>query len=547
VYWGGAGGAPSTPVRVSVDANASDGFTSAITVTTEAGTYVVQKQAGSISQLLDADGADWVSWHDEATPSALGFYRGIPNFKFPTGNFHPGFSVATASVVAQGPLRVKLRMTSSANGSWAYTLTFFPRFVRGDVTSASAPYWILYEGTPGGEAAGGFTKPYTVRYGNDTGTGTPLGATDPFTLPAASATWATWTAGSRSFFMAQAGSNGTTNSYYGGGTGGAPGSPVAMAVFGFGRNEAGTCSDPDTSNRACLTGPHTWTMGLLSPSSIDDLVAAVNAARKPLTASVGATEGNVNPPGPPTSISAMPQGTGAVRLSWGPASLAIDYAVTIDPPGTTQFVYGQLADFPNLVPGQSYTFTVRGRNPGGLGTPATFVYAVPLPPDPPTAVVATLQGPHEVSVSWNRPASLAPGTPASYLVTPSGGTTVGTTTTGATLTGLTEGTTYTFSVRTNTSAGLSAPAVSNPVTIPVPAPVVLPPAVSPDYVPAAFPARSDSREPGPFGGRFAAGEVRRVGGSPGAAAVLNVTATSSAAPGYLTLWPCDAPGRRRRT
>ena len=50
----------------------------------------------------------------------------MPNFPFPEGTFHPGFSLATTKVVSSGPLKVVLEANSNDN-AWQWRAAFYPR------------------------------------------------------------------------------------------------------------------------------------------------------------------------------------------------------------------------------------------------------------------------------------------------------------------------------------------------------------------------------------------------------------------------------------
>ncbi len=552
--------APSFTDRVAVS-NSYDEGQSSFLVASAGGSYQVQKLGGAISSLLDGNGNDWVSYN--ASAGANGEYRGIPNFKCCAGysNFHPGFANASTTVVADGPVRATLQMTSTAGASFTYYLHVFPRFVRGDVTQAGASYWLLYEGTPGGEDGSRWSRPFDVTRDDGTATGATASSTTSWDSISVQwdVQWAYFTAKSpsssagRAFFMAQNGASGAVNRYYGAGSSGGPteSEPVAMTVFGFGR--AG-----DNPDGAKLTTPQTWFMGLMDPTSATDAVARIDAARRPVSVTVGSVEtkpgGGATVPGAPRSPSATLSGARSVSVSWSaPAddggSSVLDYTVAVlangSPTGASSTTGSTSASFSGLTRGVAYSFRVTARNAVGSGSAATSnavtpPVVVPGAPGSPTAtLVSSSAAGATVTVSWSAPADDGGSSITGYDVSasPSGGsrtTSAGSTST--TFTGLPVGFVYRFSVAARNSIGAGPTAT---VTLDVPA--VLDGAVSPDYVPSSGTNRLDSRVLSDVG-RRAAGSVWafRPPATPldAEAAVLNVTATESGGPGYLTLYPC---------
>ncbi|MEV4752506.1 fibronectin type III domain-containing protein [Streptosporangium sp. NPDC049248] len=180
-------------------------------------------------------------------------------------------------------------------------------------------------------------------------------------------------------------------------------------------------------------------------------------------------------PGAPTAV----QGTAGDRqatVTWtAPADTGgmalTGYTVTATPGGRTATVSGQAttATVTGLTNGTNYTFTVVAANAAGSGPasqPSPGVTPVG-PPAPPTAVTATA-GDRQVIVTWTAPADTGGSPITGYTVTTTPGntaTTVAGTTLTATITGLTNGTSYTFTVKAKNAVGTgTASASSSPAT-----------------------------------------------------------------------------------
>jgi hypothetical protein len=189
-------------------------------------------------------------------------------------------------------------------------------------------------------------------------------------------------------------------------------------------------------------------------------------------------------PGAPGKPSATPHDH-SVALTWAAAgtngSPLTQYAITASPGGGTLTVPGNVTsiNFPGLTNGTSYTFTVKATNAVGEGaaSPASDPVTPSGLPGAPGLPVA-VAGNASVTLTW-APAGANGSAVTQYTVTASpGGATVsvGGTLTGGTFGGLTNGTTYTFTVRATNGAGTGpASAASLPVTPaapPVDVPVV---------------------------------------------------------------------------
>jgi hypothetical protein len=126
-------------------------------ITTPAATYFLERSGAGLSRLLDRDGNDWLSFEPTPGTGAGGEFRGFPNaVDQQAGNyFHPrnkNTDISTAKVEHSSPSCV----TISAIGTsceWACRYEFFRTHCIFTMTKMSAgfKYWVLYEGTPGGQ------------------------------------------------------------------------------------------------------------------------------------------------------------------------------------------------------------------------------------------------------------------------------------------------------------------------------------------------------------------------------------------------------------
>ncbi len=125
-------------------------------IATPAATYIYHKQGAAFAALIDPDGKDWISYRP--TGGAAGSYRGIPNLGHPGGGFHPGGTACTSTITVREPKRVVIASRSN-DGDWACTWEIGLDSATMVLAKAIPPYWVLYEGTPGGnyDQAGAFT------------------------------------------------------------------------------------------------------------------------------------------------------------------------------------------------------------------------------------------------------------------------------------------------------------------------------------------------------------------------------------------------------
>ena len=117
-------------------------------ITTPGATYYYHHGCGGFASLVDAGGNDWIGYHPDGGPR--GEYRGVPNIAPP--QFHPGrpSGKKPGRIVQAGPLRVRL-LSETEDERWALVWDIYPRYARMTLLKKGPePYWILYEGTPGG-------------------------------------------------------------------------------------------------------------------------------------------------------------------------------------------------------------------------------------------------------------------------------------------------------------------------------------------------------------------------------------------------------------
>ncbi len=144
---GAADDLPIAPAPVALATGLEhEGFESAC-ITTPNATWYYHLTGGGFSGLIDGDGADWISFHPWG--GSDGNFRGIPNLVHPESYFHPGRTGCSSEILAAGPLRVTI-LSRSQDDAWACEWAIDPDCARLTVLKAARPYWLLYEGTPGG-------------------------------------------------------------------------------------------------------------------------------------------------------------------------------------------------------------------------------------------------------------------------------------------------------------------------------------------------------------------------------------------------------------
>lgn len=151
---------PKTSARVELTEDAIDesaGGLACYRIGTPAATYYLEKTGAGLSSLVDRDGNDWLGFHPRRGSGAAGEYRGFPNAVhqqegsfFHAGNDGPNGAVT--KVEYSGDDRVSIS-AASVRGHWACRYDFYPTHCTFTMTRmpAGGKYWVLYEGTPGGQ------------------------------------------------------------------------------------------------------------------------------------------------------------------------------------------------------------------------------------------------------------------------------------------------------------------------------------------------------------------------------------------------------------
>jgi len=177
-------------------------------------------------------------------------------------------------------------------------------------------------------------------------------------------------------------------------------------------------------------------------------------------------------PGVPVLQSAVP-GNGRVTLAWSPVEGATGYKIYqslssghygAETATVTGSVYSY--DAMGLTNGIPYFFVVSAENPGGDSAASNEVAAVPRTVPAAPTILSASAGDGRATVSFSAPSDNGGNLITGYEVTSSPGNITATgTSSPITVTGLSNGTTYTFTVKAINAAGGSAPsAASNAVT-----------------------------------------------------------------------------------
>jgi Calx-beta domain len=150
--YGGAGTgwtAPTFTDRVVLTQNvSSNSLNNAIRFETAGGRWIYDRSGGAMAGLYAANGDDWIGW--STAPRGNGFFRGIPNPVNPEGQLHPGRTDAQTTIVVDGPIRSSV-VSTTTDGKWRGRWDVYPNYAIFTMEKIGHPYWIVYEGTPGGQ------------------------------------------------------------------------------------------------------------------------------------------------------------------------------------------------------------------------------------------------------------------------------------------------------------------------------------------------------------------------------------------------------------
>jgi len=126
-------------------------------IETPAATYFLEKTGTGLAHLIDKEGHDWLSFRPVRGSGAGGEFRGFPNavHRQAGSYFHPrnsGTDPSTTKVEHAGPDSVSISAVAG-NGLWACRYDFCRTHCTFTMTKMPPgnKYWVLYEGTPGGQ------------------------------------------------------------------------------------------------------------------------------------------------------------------------------------------------------------------------------------------------------------------------------------------------------------------------------------------------------------------------------------------------------------
>lgn len=146
---------PITFTKNAVDESA--GGLACYKIETPAATYFLEKSGAGLSSMIDREGIDWLGFHPKKGSGAGGEYRGFPNAVHQQAGsyFHPknaGTDPSITKVEYVGGARVTISAAAD-KGHWACRYDFYPKHCTFTMTKmpVDRKYWVLYEGTPGGQ------------------------------------------------------------------------------------------------------------------------------------------------------------------------------------------------------------------------------------------------------------------------------------------------------------------------------------------------------------------------------------------------------------
>ena len=183
------------------------------------------------------------------------------------GHFHPGETTSTSTLVEEGLLKATIR-SETIDGLWEGLWEFYPRKVNFTVLKVGSPYWVLYEGVPGGVLD---LADSTIR---SSGSDTELSAFDTWGGDLLADEWAIVTASevNRSLYVAHLDDDAVFDSYR-------PASNTAgqMTILGFGRQGA---------TSLFTRVPERFTFGLIDTKEYETARQIIESDLYPLTIGV---------------------------------------------------------------------------------------------------------------------------------------------------------------------------------------------------------------------------------------------------------------------
>jgi hypothetical protein len=147
-----------TEVRLTENAvDESAGGAPCYKIETPIATYFLETIGAGFTSIVDKEGYDWLGFDPTPGSGAGGEFRGFPNaVDHPTESYfhahNTGTAPSTTKVEHNSSERVSISAVSS-NGLWACLYDFFPTHCTFTMTRMppDEKYWVLYEGTPGGQ------------------------------------------------------------------------------------------------------------------------------------------------------------------------------------------------------------------------------------------------------------------------------------------------------------------------------------------------------------------------------------------------------------
>jgi hypothetical protein len=384
----------------------------------------------------------------------------------------PGQPTGVSATTGSGSATVS--WTAPSNGGSAITSYTITPYIG---STAQTP--TVLAGSPPGTSTtitgltNGTAYTFTVSATNSVGTGPASAASNSIT-PAAAPAQVTGVS-------ATAGSGGATVSWTAPSNGGSPITSYTITPY------IGSIAQTATVVSGAPPGTSTTITGLTNGTAYTFTVAATNGVG---TGPASAASNSVTPVSAPAQVTGVSAtaGNGSASVSWtapsNGGSAITSYTIT---PyiGSTAQTATVLAGSPpassttitGLTNGTTYTFTVSATNSAGPGpasaasnsiTPAGGA-TVPGAPTGVTASPATTQA----LVTWTAPNSNGGSTIISYTITPFVGSTAQTpfainsgSATSATVTGLTNGSSYTFTVKATNSVGTGAASTASSAVVP---------------------------------------------------------------------------------
>ncbi len=265
-------GKSSAPSLISVELLSDYQGEPTYRINTPAAAYYYHRLGAGFASLIDRDGNDWISYRPSG--GFEGDFRGIPNIAPP--DFHPGRGQnhRESVLLSSGPLRATV-LSETRDGQWACLWDIFPAYARMTLfKKGNAPYWILYEGTPGGRFDA--EEDYWVNSSGQRFPAAPYNEKNPWhgELPAPQWVYFGDAKFKRVLFLAVHEPDKALDEFWHRGSGG-------MTVFGFGRGPR-----KDGWQRMTALPAH-LTIGFVETDVFADASAQIHSAFRDLSVTIG--------------------------------------------------------------------------------------------------------------------------------------------------------------------------------------------------------------------------------------------------------------------